>query len=122
MASVFGDDPVFNWLLHNTPREKKDDQLLKLMQGMLQAAAIGGGSIYEVNDWGASAAILPPGRKPDSLLPVLRAGLIPALLALGVPACKVSDYNSCAFTTTQAQADLPSTAPRLRVHQRNGEG
>jgi hypothetical protein len=89
IASVFQDDPLFNWILHNNPNEKKSDLLSQLIHGMLRAAALSGASIYEVGVWGASAVILPPGHKPNGLLTALKAGLVPAVVSLGVPACKV---------------------------------
>ena len=89
MVSIFGDDPVYNWFLYSTPETKRLRHLQVLIEGIIKAAAIADGVFTEINGWGASAVLIPPGCKPDSPLTVLRAGLVPAAIRLGPQPLKV---------------------------------
>ncbi|KAI0170226.1 hypothetical protein BJ166DRAFT_515420 [Pestalotiopsis sp. NC0098] len=84
MVSIFQDDPLFNWFLHSTPETKKLPHLQLLIEGILRAASIGGGLFTEVGGFGASAALLPPGCKPDGVLTVLRAVPLTTAFSLGL--------------------------------------
>ncbi|KAF7514604.1 hypothetical protein G7054_g15169 [Neopestalotiopsis clavispora] len=101
MVSIFGDDPVYNWFLYSTPETKRLRHLQVLIEGIIKAAAIADGVFTEINAWGASAVLIPPGCKPDSPLTVLRAGLVPAAIRLGPQPLKrlVHDYTSAAEKT-----------------------
>lgn len=84
MVAIFQDDPLFNWFLHSTPETKRLPHLQLLVEGILRASAIGGGVFTEIGGFGASAAILPPGCKPDGVLTVLRAVPLTTAFSLGL--------------------------------------
>ncbi|KAK9802391.1 hypothetical protein SCARD494_00324 [Seiridium cardinale] len=101
MASVFDDDPVYNWFLCNAPDAQRQQNLLSMIQAMVKATVVAGGHIVEAGDWGSSAAFCPPLCEPDGALTILRAGVISAMVKLGYSPCKrvLVDYSKAAGKT-----------------------
>jgi hypothetical protein len=89
LIPVFDDDPVYNWFLHTTPEVKHECHYKLLIQAIVKTCGLGGAHIMQAGDWGSCAVLIPPGGKADGLWNIIQAGMVPAALTVGIPACKV---------------------------------
>ncbi|KAI1738390.1 hypothetical protein F4680DRAFT_426009 [Xylaria scruposa] len=88
LAAYFHEDPLYTYILHDLAEPKRKAYLPKLLRGVVAACVLNGGSIIEVGDWSACGVFMPPGRKPDNVHTLVRAGLASMIWNLGISAAK----------------------------------
>ena len=90
-------DPVFRWLLlDHTPGAVQEAKLHQLLTGFTRAAALNDAVFAEAGgDFGCVAILMPPGKRVDNPWTMLQAGLIPAMMSIGVGGFKraVFEYS-----------------------------
>ncbi|KAI1748930.1 hypothetical protein F4782DRAFT_542482 [Xylaria castorea] len=88
LAASFHEDPLYTYILHDLAEPKRTAYLPKLLRGVVAACVLNGGSIIEVGDWSACAVFMPPGRKPDNVHTLVRAGIASMIWDLGIASAK----------------------------------
>ncbi|GAW20309.1 hypothetical protein ANO14919_098110 [Xylariales sp. No.14919] len=88
LAASFHGDPLYTYILHDINSPKRKAYLPKLLRGVVAACVLNGGSIIEVDDWSACAVFMPPGKKPDNVHTLVRAGITSTIWDLGMASAK----------------------------------
>ena len=91
---AFTDDPMFKYFTYHHSPEKRKVLLRVLLHLFSQLGCAGGGSLLEVDGWGACAVYLPPGKAMPMLSAIFQKGVLASLLQLGFTSCKVRPYAS----------------------------
>ncbi|GAP85634.1 putative acyl- N-acyltransferase [Rosellinia necatrix] len=88
LAAYFHEDPLYTYILHDLAEHERKAFLPKLLRGVVAACVLNGGSIIEVGDWSACGVFMPPGRKPDNVNTLVRAGITSLIWNLGISSAK----------------------------------
>lgn len=93
IVPMFEDDPIYTFFLCSKPEVTRKRDLHLLLYPMMKSCALNDSHLIEAGDWAACAILLPPGRKADGIMTLLRVAILPTMeLGLSVVFRLLSDY------------------------------